>query len=396
MKVGETLADIAENEGLRATKGARGVTFWYRFRCPVTGKLKRVTIGHARDMHLAHARVKLQELKAARSAGRDPAELVNAKRQATVKKEPDGPTVTDVVEAYLTHLQRRRKAKGVADTRRMLTNCVIGKIGDRPALSVTRRDVLDLVNGQIENGNRVQAGRVLREMAAAFEMAVLTGQLPDDFVNPAALAKESVRAAGLALSPNRRQRVLTDSELVIWWQWLHQPGIVSDNHRRALKLTLQTGCRSGEAIAARWEHFDLRAGVWHLPDTKTGVPRTVVLPRQTLEWLRAEHVLRPGDEWLCPSPKRSKGHVEQKSITERLWALRRDGRLPKIAPWTPHDLRRTCRTGLARLGCPSEVAEAAIGHARGGIEKVYNTHRYEREIGEWLQRWCDHLDQIFE
>lgn len=32
-----------------------------------------------------------------------------------------------------------------------------------------------------------------------------------------------------------------------------------------------------------------------------------------------------------------------------------------IPHWTPHDLRRTVRTGLSRLQCPNEVAEAYWG-----------------------------------
>ena len=65
-----------------------------------------------------------------------------------------------------------------------------------------------------------------------------------------------------------------------------------------------------------------------------------------------------------------------------------------LAHWTAHDLRRSCRTGLARLGCPREVAEAALGHSKAGIVGVYDLHRYEREVGEWLQKWADHLDAL--
>lgn len=65
--------------------------------------------------------------------------------------------------------------------------------------------------------------------------------------------------------------------------------------------------------------------------------------------------------------------------------------LPK---WTPHDLRRSVRTGLARMGCPSEVGEAILGHARAGIEGTYDLHSYEPECRLWLQKWCDHLDRL--
>ena len=42
---------------------------------------------------------------------------------------------------------------------------------------------------------------------------------------------------------------------------------------------------------------------------------------------------------------------------------------------------RTVRTGLSRLGCPSDVAEAILGHSKKGIEGTYNLHGYE--FGGW-------------
>lgn len=397
MKVGETLTDVAENEGLRVSKGVRGTTFWYRYRHPKNGKLCRVTLGHLRDLSLADARVKLQALKAARSSGQDPASLVKEKRsreKAETIQSNFGPTFASVINGYLAQaIYARRKVKGAKETERMLNSCAVAELGDRPAVAITRRDILDIVNRQIKAGNYVQAGRVLRETLAAFEHAILSGLLPDDFVNPAVLAQQSLKVSRVSLSPKKRTRVLTDDELKVWWRWFNEPSIVTPNHRRAMLLTLQVGCRSGEAIASRWEHFNLEAGTWSLPDTKTGVPRIIRLPRQTLEWLKAERTLRPVDEWLCPSPKG--GHVQQESITQRLWLLKAKEKLPPIADWVPHDLRRTCRTGLARLGCPHEVGEAAIGHVVGGVAGVYNLHKYESEVGGWLQRWCDHLDSLF-
>jgi integrase len=97
--------------------------------------------------------------------------------------------------------------------------------------------------------------------------------------------------------------------------------------------------------------------------------------------------------WICPSPK-TKSHLEQKLLTETMWRMRRDDKLPAIDPWTPHDLRRTVRTGVARLGCPRPVAEAILGHAAGGIVGVYDQHAYEAEAGDWLQKWNDHLEEL--
>ena len=39
--------------------------------------------------------------------------------------------------------------------------------------------------------------------------------------------------------------------------------------------------------------------------------------------------------------------------------------------FTPHDLRRTCRTLTSRLGVEPNIAELAIGHKRKGLERLY-------------------------
>ena len=81
-------------------------------------------------------------------------------------------------------------------------------------------------------------------------------------------------------------------------------------------------------------------------------------------------------------------------MSEQAWHLRTTERMVDIDHWTPHDLRRTVRTGLSRLRCPNEVAEAVLGHAKGGIEGTYDLHGYEDECREWLQKWADHMEAL--
>ena len=56
-----------------------------------------------------------------------------------------------------------------------------------------------------------------------------------------------------------------------------------------------------------------------------------------------------------------------------------------------HDLRRTMRTGLGKIGVQPHIAELAINHVRGGVEAIYDRHRYEREIKAALALWADHV-----
>jgi integrase len=65
-----------------------------------------------------------------------------------------------------------------------------------------------------------------------------------------------------------------------------------------------------------------------------------------------------------------------------------------VTHWTPHNLRRTSRTMLASIGCPSEIAEAIVGHLPTVIEATYNSHSYDNERLHWLTKLAHHLDQL--
>ena len=64
-----------------------------------------------------------------------------------------------------------------------------------------------------------------------------------------------------------------------------------------------------------------------------------------------------------------------------------------LAPWRIHDLRRTVRTGMGKIGIKPHVAELVLNHTghKSGIGGVYDHYDYEPEITEALARWEAHL-----
>jgi len=65
--------------------------------------------------------------------------------------------------------------------------------------------------------------------------------------------------------------------------------------------------------------------------------------------------------------------------------------------WTLHDLRRTAASGMAAIGIPPHVIEAALNHKSGtirGVAAVYNRYRYEAEKRQALDAWARRLDEI--
>ncbi|QSW34636.1 tyrosine-type recombinase/integrase [Leclercia pneumoniae] len=398
-------ADVGENRGLRVSCGATGVkSFFYRYTSPLTGKLVQVKIGNFPQTSLAAARLKLHELKLLRQDGRCPASELKQEKQlraieAEQAKVPEL-TVQGLVELYLTEriedrktrdgkiIPGARKKKGQDEVRRTLYADAVDKLGERNAAEITRNDVITLINGIVARGAKVQAGNVLRELSLAYEFAIGLGRFDTSFANPALLAKSSLRQTRIKLTNNRGTRVLSEAELKKFLQWL--PGSAfSPTIKNVLRLTLWTGCRTGEVCNMAWKDVDLDKGTIHLRETKTGVERYVQLSTQAIDFLK---VLRlNSDIYLFPST-RTRLPIQQKYLTENAWRLREAGKMLDIPSWTPHDLRRTVRTGLSRLQCPNEVAEAILGHTKGGVEGIYNLYKYDAECKQWLQIWADCLD----
>ena len=400
-------ADTGENRGLRVTCGASGIkTFFYRYTSPVTNKLSQVKIGSFPQTSLAMARMKLQELKQIRNEGRCPAsELKDEKQQLLEESQKPKAavlTVEGVVELYLTEriedrktkdgriIPGARKPKGQAEVRRTLYGDAVKSLGTRNAAEITRQDVINLINGIVARGAPVQAGNVLRELSLAYEFAIGLGRFGGSFANPALLAKSSLRQTRIKLTNGRGTRVLNEVELGKFLKWL--PGSAyTPTIKNVLRLTLWTGCRTGEVCNMAWDDVDLEKGTIHLRETKTGVERYVQLSDQAINFLK---VLRlTSDKYLFPS-QATKKPIQQKYLTENSWRLRESGQMLDIPHWTPHDLRRTVRTGLSRLQCPNEVAEAVLGHTRGGVEGIYNLYKYDAECRKWLQVWADYLTAL--
>ncbi|WP_323815687.1 tyrosine-type recombinase/integrase [Cellvibrio sp. NN19] len=405
MRPGDSdLADVGENRGLRVACGNAGTkSFFYRYTSPKTGKLIQVHIGHFPAMSLAEARVQLRELKQRRKEGRCPAtEKRDAAIEVAVSKQQtlEVFTLKAVIDIYLTqYIEDRvisgktiagaRKRKGQSEVRRTLYGDAVRVLGDHSAEQVTRKDIVNLVMEIVKRGANVQAGNVLRELSSAYEYAIGLGYFDDSFANPALLAKSSLKQARVKLTSNKGKRVLSDVELIQFFKWLPK-SVFTPTQKNVLRFTLWTGCRTGEICDARWSDIDLSNATWHLKATKTGVERYVQLPMQAVDFLK-QLKLVTGD-YLFPSQKTGLP-IQQKSITEQAWQLRTSERMLDIEHWSPHDLRRTVRTGLSRIGCPSEVAEAILGHSRKGIEGTYDLHRYEDQCKVWLQKWADRLDE---
>jgi integrase len=68
-----------------------------------------------------------------------------------------------------------------------------------------------------------------------------------------------------------------------------------------------------------------------------------------------------------------------------------------VSDWRLHDLRRTCVSGMARLGVAPHVADKVLNHQTGtisGVAAVYQRHEFLAERKDALERWGAHVIRL--
>ena len=201
------------------------------------------------------------------------------------------------------------------------------------------------------------------------------------------------------------KRVLTEPEVGELIRWLPNfSRIVHD----ALVMYLWTGTRGSEIVSMEAAEIKQENdGLWWtIPKEKTkNAKRPGATDLRVPLFGRAEQVVRrrlavAGEGYLFTS--RVGGPIEQSTVQTAVHyhqpysKTRKESQRPRltVTHWAPHDLRRTARTLLASMGCPSEVAESILGHMLPGVQGIYNRHTYDRERQEWLKKLSEKLEGL--
>ena len=139
----------------------------------------------------------------------------------------------------------------------------------------------------------------------------------------------------------------------------------------------------------RWDELS-SDGVWSLPAerSKNKVARKIILPAAALKLL--DSVERNGRDRVFGQRSATLGFVRWSGEKKKLDAA------CGISDWHLHDIRRSVRTGLSRIGVLPNIAEEVLGHVthKSGVVGVYDRHDYSGEVGMALARWAEELRAI--
>jgi integrase len=352
--------------GVKVTPKGRKV-FIVLYRTGGAGsKLRKYTIGPYGRVTLHQARVAAQKVFTAKLEGRDPAAEKRERKRRLVADR-----VEDLLETFVQ--QRLSQNRSGGEIARLLRREIGKAWAGRSIHEIAKRDVVEVVSAIERRGAPVAANKALKSIKMFLRWSVGRAIL------------DQSPAEGVP-TPNKevaRDRVLSDDELA---RVILAAREIDDRYGGIVELLALTGQRREEVARLAWEELDLGRRVWTIPKERTKNAKP--------------HVVHLSDEAIAVLERRQKqgAHVFAlhggKPFQEFSFAKRKLDAVSGVTGWRLHDLRRTCVSGMARLGVAPHVADKILNHQSGtisGVAAVYQRHEFLRERKDALERWGAHV-----
>lgn len=313
----------------------------------------------------------------------------NPKLDIARRKFSDIQSVDDLAELYLKN--KAKKIKTIQILERLYKKEIKPAIGHMLLTKVHPFDIYEIIQKVLSSGRPSIANKVLHLCKNIFKLGVKNCFLD---MNPAANYSTSEDAGG-NMPP--RDVALTEEEIEIMFDVFREyPQKVPEPTYIGITLLIILGLRKMELFSAKWIDVDLRRQYFHLyeDDTKTKKSLAVPLPDIVLPLFHRLKELSGASEFVFPARKRSsRGYISDDTTNHSLAALfgkatssKKAGRnvlgQAGVTEFVVHDLRRTCRTLMASLKVPQEVAEKALNHNASNIVRIYNRYEYKEERKE--------------
>jgi integrase len=352
--------------------GAKSWAIRYR----ANGRPRKFTLGSFPKIELGEARDLAREHMRAISKGADPAAEKRAAKAA--QAAPDLPTTMgDLCDLYVKrHLKKNVRRWQAAE--REIERHIRPRLGDKPLAELKRAHIRQLL-AEIVEVYPVQANRTLSRIRAIMNWA-----LGEDLIeaDPTAGIKRPTKETPA-------DRILSDDELRAVWTATDRLGHPAQPFMRILMLT---GQRRDDVRLMHWDEINLPERTWIIPANryKARRPHLVPLTEQAAAILEVMPFREAGGYVFSTDG----GGRPYSNVQKPKAAI---DKASKVTGWTLHDVRRTVRTGLSRLGVRPDIAERVIGHAVGGrLGQTYDVYEYVDEKRRALEAWAAHLARVVE
>lgn len=390
---------IEGTPGLWLYVSPSGVRTWYARYQIGSGRTRQerwFRIGDAKSVELSKAIERAKSIDAQVDVeDRDP----HAERTL---RRADTMTVGELYREWHSRYASVKLAR--AETDEITFRCHIeGPFAKRKVRELTRIEIGRFRDAVAKKATPNTSNRVMILLSRVFNWALDEGLLE---YNPSARLRKAAQR-------KPRERVLSHAGIVTFWNALGAMEEMTGEHmgraqkgrmlssatRSVLRLLLLTGQRRSEVVEAEKSEFELDGSepVWTIPGarTKNGLlHRLPLCPMAVAEFRKAIKSSPKESPFVFPSPDDCKKPVSAEAVTRAMARMIAELKIPTVSP---HDLRRTVGTELARLGLPVHVRALVLNHSpqsRGVTEAVYNRYAYDTEKRNALDTWEAALRRI--
>ena len=300
-------------------------------------------------------------------------------RGSIARVRSDKPVFSEAVEAVIEIQRSSWRGTGTeSEWRSSFTNHaapVMQKTVDAISTSDVLRVMRPLWSDKPETGRRL-----LNRISAVFQWCQVQGHRID---NP-------TQAVGRVLPKqngheDRRHPSLPYGQINDLLTTVRDKRGENDTGVLALTFIILTAARSGEALNATWDEFDLDQRLWVVPNSrmKSGRPHRVPLSSEALTVLEQCKALHPDSPFLFPSPVKRDAPISGQHLRRTL-SLANDS-------VTVHGFRSAFRDWCAESGQPRDLAERSLAHIVGGTEGAYYRSDLLQQRRKMMQQWADEI-----
>ncbi len=332
---------------------------------------RRYAIGPHGALTPDQARKRAQDLRAIVSGGADPGLLKAEKRNQTraLARETLGLFAEEYIKRECPRLKRGDAIVSI------IRREILPRWGNRPISGLRKRDAIALTDALLDAG----------KPAAAHKLHQVIKRIGNWLVERDELETSPFASWKTPTTNTERSRVLTEAEIAALW---HTWNDIGYSFGAIAKLLLLLGQRRDEVAQMQWSEVDLDTAEWTLPPERTKSQRAHLVPLPDTAVALLSDVPRFSGEYVFSTTGGYRPVGGFSKIKKRVDAA------SGVQGWWWHDLRRTCRTGMAALGVPDVVAERVLNHQPQGLVKTYNLHDYAGEKREALDRWAQRVAEI--
>jgi integrase len=368
---------LVDGDGLFLSVNPNGSKLWRR-RLRVNGAETMFAIGKYPEIGLQEAREKAREAFRLAREGINPSTHRKATQARTAASQ--AATFRAFAEEWVTDKGKQWTATTLRQRRRLLERYILPKLGDLPAGDVKSPAVKTVLDA-IHKAAPAQTAFARHIISGVMGEAIIAGLTDTD---PVYVLRDRHKAP-----KTTHHRPLEQKELRPFFAALDKAP-VQEQTRIAVRLAFWSLCRSGEVIGARWQEFDLDAGLWTIPAErmKRREPHVVPLPTQAIAAMRRLRDFMPHREALFPNahdPRRPASHTYLNKAVTRLG----------FKGFAAHGIRATGSTMLHDMGFRPEIIERQLAHQeRSKTKRSYNRALYLEERRQMMQAWADYLDGL--